>query len=246
MDTPTPTSHRPSTADLAASILDVAVRVPASSEPPAADPAARTRALTASAARKTSALSAAAALPPGPIGWLTLVPELAAIWRIQARLVADIAAVHGRSDGLTREVLLHCLFAHSIERPLGGFVVRAGERLLVRTASYRALQPVARSIAARLSRRTIGRGIARFVPVAGSVAVAAWAWRETAHVARNAAEVFSREIDVQAAEPVGSAKPAESAKPQAEAPTRAGGDRPTRSRPVRRAAAPRPRGGTRP
>lgn len=117
---------------------------------------------------------------------------------MQAKLVADVAAAHGRPEGATREVLLHCLFSHSLERPLGGFVVRAGERLLVRSASYRALQPVARAIAARLSTRTLGRGIARFVPVAGSVAVAAWSWRETTRVARNAEAVFSRDVDIQA------------------------------------------------
>ncbi len=198
MDTADRSTDPPRTADLATTLLDVVTRVPSSDEPPAADPVARTRALTRRAAGATAALSAAAALPPGPVGWLTLLPELAAIWRIQAKLVADVAAAWGRPEAATREVLLHCLFAHSIERPLGGFVVRAGERLMVRTASYRALQPVARSIAARLSRRTIGRGIARFVPVAGSAAVAAWAWRETSHVARNAQEVFSREVELRA------------------------------------------------
>jgi hypothetical protein len=197
MDTPHPTAAAP---DLATSILDVVARVPSSDEQPAADPAARVRVLSARAAGMTAALSAAAALPPGPIGWMTLLPELVAIWRIQARLVADVAAAYGRPQAATREVVLHCLFAHSIERPLGGFVVRVGERMLVRTASYRALQPVARSIALRLSRRTIGRGIARFVPVVGSVAVAAWAWRETTLVARNASEVFSREVEIRAIE----------------------------------------------
>jgi uncharacterized protein (DUF697 family) len=199
MDTPRTATTAP---DLATSILEVVARVPTSHEQPAADPAARVRVLTARAVRTTAALSAAAALPPGPIGWMTLLPELVAIWRIQARLVADVAAAYGRPQAATREVLLHCLFAHSIERPLGGFVVRVGERMLVRTASYRALQPVARSIAARLSRRTIGRGIARFVPVVGSVAVAAWAWRETTQVAHNAIEVFSREVEFR---PAGSA-----------------------------------------
>jgi hypothetical protein len=79
MDTAHRSPESRTTADLAAAILDVVARVPASAEPPAADPAARTRALATRAARTTAALSAAAALPPGPIGWLTLLPELAAI-----------------------------------------------------------------------------------------------------------------------------------------------------------------------
>jgi hypothetical protein len=183
-------------ADLASAILAVVSVVPSSDEPHAADPSARARALAAAASRRAAAVSAVAALPPGPIGWLTLLPEAAAIWRVHTRLVADIAAAHGRSDALTRELMLHVLFAHAAGRPLGGLVVRMGERLLVRTASYRALQPIARTIALRLSRRTVARGAARFVPGVGSAAVAVFAWRETGRVAQAAIEVFSRPIDV--------------------------------------------------
>jgi hypothetical protein len=183
-------------ADLAAAILAAVAVVPSSDEPPAADPRARAAALAAAAGRRAAVVSATAALPPGPIGWLTLLPEAAALWRVHTRMVADIAAAHGRGDALTRELMLHVLFAHAAGRPLGGLVVRAGERLLVRTASYRALQPIARTIALRLSRRAIARGAARFVPGVGSAAVAVFAWRETARVARTAVEVFSGPIDV--------------------------------------------------
>jgi hypothetical protein len=194
MTTPPPSDARP--IGLAAALLGVVTRVPASREPPAADPAARSRSLARVAQAKSAAVSAAAALPPGPIGWVTLAPELVVIWRIQSQLVADLAAAHGRHHALGPELLLHCLFAHSLERPLGGLVARVGERLLVRTASYRALQPLVRSIAERLARRTLARGAGRFVPVAGSAALAGWAWRETGRVAASATEAFAHEIVV--------------------------------------------------
>lgn len=34
---------------------------------------------------------------PGPLGLLTILPDMYAIWRVQAQLVADIAAVYGKT-----------------------------------------------------------------------------------------------------------------------------------------------------
>ena len=36
--------------------------------------------------------SSGLSLPPGPLGWLTLLPELRSLWQLQTQLVADIAA----------------------------------------------------------------------------------------------------------------------------------------------------------
>ncbi|RPH45059.1 MAG: hypothetical protein EHM87_07830 [Burkholderiales bacterium] len=177
-----------------AAILDLVSRVPVTQEPMSEQPAQRAAELAAGAQRRTAALSAVAALPPGPIGWLTLLPEAVAVWRVQSRMVADIAGAHGQADRLSSELMLHCLFRHSAGQAVGGLAVRAGERLLVRHASYRALQPVARAVAGRMARRVLARGLARWVPGVGSAAIAVYAWRDTAQVARTATEIFSSEI----------------------------------------------------
>jgi hypothetical protein len=117
-----------------------------------------------------------------------------AVWRLQAGMVADIAAAYGRSDRLTPALMLHCLFRHSAARAVGGLAVRVGERVLVRNASYRALQPIARAVAGRMARRTFARGAARWVPGLGSAAIGVYAWRDTARVADAAIEAFSHEI----------------------------------------------------
>jgi hypothetical protein len=186
---------RPSLLDSAtAAIVDLASRVPATRELPSENPERRATAIAVAARRRSAAVSAAAALPPGPVGWLTLLPEAVVVWRIQAQMVADIAGAYGRADRLTPELMLHCLFRHSAGRAIGGLVARAGERVLVRHASYRALQPIARAIAARMARRTFARGAARWVPGLGSAAIAAYAWRDTDKVAETAIETFARDI----------------------------------------------------
>ncbi len=49
------------------------------------DPASEARRLANRAAQRAALTAGSLALPPGPLGWLTLLPELIAIWKIQAR-----------------------------------------------------------------------------------------------------------------------------------------------------------------
>src|SRR6266446_1408091 len=75
-------------------LLELISRVPASSEDRVVDAATRARTLTTTAALKAATISGSLALPPGPLGLVTVLPDLYAVWRVQAQLVSDIAAVH--------------------------------------------------------------------------------------------------------------------------------------------------------
>jgi hypothetical protein len=187
-------THRDVPGRLARAVLGVLGSAPSSRETASADPAEAVRRATAAAAAKAATAAGTLALPPGPLGWLTVLPELVAVWRIQAQLVADIAAIRGRQGGVTREQMLYCLFKHTASQALRDLVVRAGERWLVKQASSAALQRVARRIGVRLSQQGVSGAAARWLPVVGAVGVAAYAYYDTAQVARSADELFSREI----------------------------------------------------
>lgn len=132
------------------------------------------------------------ALPLGPVGWLTVLPEMVAVWRLQAKLVADIAALHGRSADLSPEALLYCLFQHSTGQVLRDLLMRVGERSAVQTLSVRALQLVAAKIGAKLAQKAVGRGMARWLPIAGAVGLGAYALWDTRQVAATAIALFGR------------------------------------------------------
>ena len=93
-------------------LLDLLGSVPRSSETESSDPKAAARKLAQRAARKAALASGSLALPPGVLGWLTIVPELVAVWKVQSQMVADIAALYGTNAQLTREHMLYCLFRH--------------------------------------------------------------------------------------------------------------------------------------
>lgn len=175
-------------------VLDVLSRVPATEVVASPTPSTRARAIARGAARKAALTSGALALPPGPLGWLTVLPELAAVWRLQAQMVSDIAGVYGRDVTLDREQMMYCLFRHTAAQAMRDIVVQVGGRFLVQQASVRVMQSVAKKVGINLTKRGIGAGVARWVPVIGAVGVGAYAYYDTAQVARTAIDLFESEL----------------------------------------------------
>lgn len=182
-------------ARIAAQIVDFLAEIPASREVPAEHPHVRIEAIAAAARRRAFLASSSLALPPGPLGWLTVLPELVAIWKIQAQMVADMAAACGRHATLTREQMLYCLFRHAASQAVRDLVVRAGERWIVQAATTHALRGVARRIGVKLSERALGSSLARLLPVAGALGVGAYAWYDTRQVAHTAIAMFTHDVE---------------------------------------------------
>ena len=161
---------------IAEAILHFIGRIPSTDELKSDNPLDRARAIATSAATKAAITAGSLALPPGPFGWVTILPELIAIWKIQAQVVADIAGAFGKEAFLTREQVLFCLFRHTAAQAVRDLVVRVGQRVLVRRVSLRTAQAIAKKIGVRITQRAIGKGVSRWLFVVGAlgeVAIAA-------------------------------------------------------------------------
>ena len=181
-------------------ILGVAAAVPDSTEPMSTTPHLQAQALTEKAARLAAGISAGAAMAPGPLGMLTLLPDLVAVWRVQSQLVADIGAVYGKDAGLTREQMLYCLFKHTASHVTRDLVLRAGERFLVQRASGAALQAIAGKIGIKVAHKALGKAFARWAPVVGALGVGGYAYYDTRQVGVSAIELFSGVVEMQPAD----------------------------------------------
>ena len=120
---------------IAEAVLDFVSQVPDSKVGSSKDPASEARRLANRAAQRAALTAGSLALPPGPLGWLTLLPELIAIWKIQGQLVSDIAAAYGRHATLGREQMMWCLFRHTAAQAFRDLVVRMGDRLVFQRMS---------------------------------------------------------------------------------------------------------------
>jgi len=181
---------------VAEAILDFLGQIPETDEPESIDPVHKARRIANAAANRAGMAAATLALPPGPIGWLTIVPELVTVWRIQAGMVADMAAVFGRHSALSREAMLYCLFRHMAAQATRDLVVRVGERMLVRRVSTRTVQGVAQKVGVRVTQRAISKGVSRWIPLAGALGVGAYAWYDTRQVAATSLALFEQETGI--------------------------------------------------
>lgn len=181
----------------AESLLHFIGTIPASPFDASNKPEAEAQKIARTAAIKAAGTAGALALPPGPLGWATILPEILSVWKIQGQMIADIAAVFGKSHQLTQEQMLYCLFRHSAAQAVRDLVVRVGERYMVRKASLKSLQTVAKRIGVKVTQKALGKSISRWVPVISAIGVGGYAWYDTANVAKTAIALFESEISVE-------------------------------------------------
>jgi hypothetical protein len=187
----------PTPADkIANAILRFVGEVPASDQVTSLAPSSKARSLANAASLKAATTAGMLSLPPGPIAWLTILPELIGVWKIQQQMVADIAAVFGKSGELSKERMLYCLFRHTAAQAMRDIVVRVGERYLVRQASFHTLQKVANRIGVKITQNAIRKSLARWIPVAGAIGVGSYAYADTRKVALTAIEFFSSDASL--------------------------------------------------
>jgi hypothetical protein len=178
-------------------LLDFLGKVPVSTKLKSGNPEQEARNAATAAAIQASLAAGTLALPPGPLGWLTILPEMVAIWKIQAQLVADIAAIYGKTTNLSQEQMIFCLFRHSAAQAVRDLVVRVGERILVKPLSLQGFQKIAQKIGIKVTERTIGKGVSRWLPIIGAVGVAGYAYYDTTQVAKNAIDFFSSNFSIE-------------------------------------------------
>ncbi|MGB4811144.1 MAG: hypothetical protein WBP13_01505 [Methylophilaceae bacterium] len=165
--------------------------VPPTSEPTSHYPEQRAREIAAAASVQAAVVSGTLAMPPGPLGLLTIIPDLVAVWKIQAQMVSDIAGAYGKTGNLSKEQMLYCLFKHILAQSMRDIVVRFGERLIVKSTTLQVFQKALQKIGVKLTQRLVGKGVARWVPIVGALGVAAYAYYDTGVVSKNAIEFFS-------------------------------------------------------
>jgi hypothetical protein len=180
-------SHGPIIEALERMIADIPAPGTARSDLP--DSAAKS--IAKRAAKRAAVLSGSLALPPGPLGFMTLLPDIYLIWQTQRQMVSDIFGVYGRSAELTRTHMLYCLFRHAASHVLRDVAVRGGQRIVIRQLSGGALRSALGGIGVSVSQRLASNAAGRWIPLAGAAAVGAYAYWDTLQVANTAQRLLA-------------------------------------------------------
>ena len=176
---------------------DLALKIPSSAEPASDQPNTRAAEIIRVAGYKAGALSATLALPPGPLGLLTVIPDLLQVWQLQQQMVADVAACFGKTAQLNRQMMVYCLFRHGAAMLVRDVVARVGERVIVKQASLRVIQQTLRRIGVQVSQKAVGKTLSRWLPIVGPVLIGGYSLIDTRNVGKTAIDTFSREIQIE-------------------------------------------------
>jgi hypothetical protein len=176
-------------------IINFISKIPRTKELKSLSPSDRARSIANVAAAKAATVAGSLALPPGPLNWITILPELIAVWKIQSQMVADLAGAYGKTDYLSESQMLYCLFRHGAAMAVRDIVVRVGDRYLIRRATQRMLQDAAKRIGIRITQKAAAKAVGRWIPIIGAVGVGGYAFYDTAQVAKTAIELFESELE---------------------------------------------------
>jgi hypothetical protein len=92
--------------------------------------------------------------------------------------------------------MLWCLFRHTAAQAFRDVAIRVGDRLVFRTTATSVLQRLAGRIGVSVSKRAVGKGISRWLPIVGALGVGAYAYYDTGQVAKTAIDLFSGDIHI--------------------------------------------------
>ena len=162
--------------------------VPKTTVARSAAPKAASETLAVDAARRAAAVSGGAALIPGVGSTLTLLPDLLATFAIQRRMVADIAALYGKTHELRPEVMTALLFGEVAPGAVAPLKKEGSSGF--RRVSDAILRRALRKIAWGIARRILGRAVERLVPLVGAAGAGIGSYRGTLGVAKASIAYF--------------------------------------------------------
>ncbi|EMY71792.1 hypothetical protein [Leptospira vanthielii] len=150
--------------------------------------------LVQNASFKSGLVSATCSLPPGPLGILSILPELLFMYRIQGHLILDIAALYGKEVQVTKELLLYCLFKHGGAHVFRKIIEESSLKILIRPTTVKVFQTMLEKLGLLISKSIIRKQFARWIPIGGAVVTGTFAYYDTKRVGQTAKDLFSKEI----------------------------------------------------
>ena len=118
------------------------------------------------AGQKAFKISTALGLIPGPIGVLGILPEVAALTRLQINLIYRIARHYDRAEIVNKEIVL-LIFANVMGVAGGEALIRrVGTAFVVRSANTRVVRGLARRIGTHVIDAAAAKATGRWIPLA--------------------------------------------------------------------------------
>lgn len=141
---------------------------------------------------KNALISGGSSLIPGPWGMAAAIPEIIAVISNQLTMIYDIAKAHGQKE-IDKELLL-TVFLSAMGNATGNLLIIHGQKIMMKRIGQRAIQTIIRILGGKITQQLAKSMAAKWIPIAGAVAMAAWSRYTTNKIGEKSIEIFSKEI----------------------------------------------------
>jgi hypothetical protein len=146
------------------------------------------------AGRKAFKISTALGLIPGPLGMAVVLPEIAAVTRLQINLIHRIAAHHRKQEQISRELIL-LILGNALGVAAGESLVRrVGSALVIKSVNTRVIRGISRTIGTRIIDTAAEKAMGRWIPMITAPLFGYLSRSLTRKVGKEANRLFSQEI----------------------------------------------------
>lgn len=142
---------------------------------------------------KNAVISGGAGMIPGPWGMAASIPEILAVIKNQMSMIYDIAKAYGHKE-VEKELIIAVLFG-AVGNAATSLVVIQGQKIMAKRVGAKALQNIIKILGGKISQQMAKSMAAKWLPVAGAIAMASWSKYSTHKIGDKAIEVFSRDIE---------------------------------------------------
>lgn len=141
---------------------------------------------------KNGVISGGAGLIPGPWGMAAAIPEIIAVIKNQMNMIYDIAKAHGHKQ-VDKELIIAVLLG-AAGNTTGSLFIVHGQKIMAKRVGASALQSIIKVLGGKVTQQVAKSMAAKWIPVAGAIAMATWSKYTTNKIGDKAIEVFSKDI----------------------------------------------------
>jgi uncharacterized protein (DUF697 family)/tellurite resistance protein len=107
-------------------------------------------------------------------------------------MIYDIAKAHGQKE-IDKELLL-TVFLSAMGNATGNLLIIHGQKIMMKRVGQRAVQTIIKILGGKITQQLAKSMAAKWIPIAGAVAMAAWSRYTTNKIGEKSIEIFSKEI----------------------------------------------------
>jgi uncharacterized protein (DUF697 family) len=148
------------------------------------------------ASRAAFLISTGAGIPSGPVGLVTIVPEIVAITRLQINLILRVAKFYQQEAKVNKTIILTVLGVAMGVVLKHALINKVGARIIVKSLSAEGAKRITREIGEKFAVGLLKRGIGRWVPLMLAPIFGYLSLSMTRKVGREAESLFSHELEV--------------------------------------------------